>query len=159
MMHSGKKCNLCQKHKPLSEYYKHKGCVDGHVGQCKSCHTQKSNAYRKTDAGKESVKKYQQTESYKIRRKAFNESENGRLSMSKGAKKFAERHPKQAKAHTTFSNALRLGKVFPMPCIICGAAKTEGHHPDYDQPLSVIWLCRPHHLEVHLMAKKLGEIK
>jgi hypothetical protein len=27
--------------------------------------------------------------------------------------------------------------------------KGERHHPDYTQPLTVIWLCRKHHRETH----------
>lgn len=34
------------------------------------------------------------------------------------------------------------------PCIICGG-KAERHHPDYSQPLNVIFLCRSHHKKVH----------
>ncbi len=35
-----------------------------------------------------------------------------------------------------------------LPCAVCGAA-AERHHPDYTQPLQVIWLCKVHHREHH----------
>jgi hypothetical protein len=35
------------------------------------------------------------------------------------------------------------------PCSICGAERAEAHHPDYSKPLDVVWLCKPHHAEVH----------
>lgn len=35
------------------------------------------------------------------------------------------------------------------PCVICGNAKVEAHHPDYSKPLDVIWLCKKHHGEIH----------
>ena len=44
----------------------------------------------------------------------------------------------------------RRGKLVPRPCDICGEAdNVEMHHPDYSEPLRVVWLCRPHHLRLH----------
>ena len=41
----------------------------------------------------------------------------------------------------------RRGKLIPQPCAICGSPNVEMHHPDYDRPLEVVWLCKPHHRE------------
>ena len=41
------------------------------------------------------------------------------------------------------------GKLVKLPCLVCGKAEVEAHHPDYDQPMSVVWLCRQHHREIH----------
>ena len=43
----------------------------------------------------------------------------------------------------------RRGKLIPQPCEVCSSTKVEMHHDDYDKPLMVRWLCRPHHLEHH----------
>lgn len=43
---------------------------------------------------------------------------------------------------------LRRGKLTREPCLVC-KAPAEMHHPDYGLPDLVIWLCRPHHLELH----------
>ena len=40
------------------------------------------------------------------------------------------------------------------PCEVCGSSKSEAHHPDYNEPLKVIWLCHSHHWKV-----ETGEIK
>lgn len=50
--------------------------------------------------------------------------------------------------------AVRDGHLVPKPCEVCGATETVGphgkhrihaHHPDYNKPLEVIWLCMPCH--------------
>lgn len=46
----------------------------------------------------------------------------------------------------------RRGKIEKCPCYFCGDAQAEKHHPDYSQPLLVVWLCRKCHLQVHEMA-------
>lgn len=43
----------------------------------------------------------------------------------------------------------RRGKLVQEPCAVCGEEDTEMHHPDYDKPLQVVWLCRPCHLAHH----------
>lgn len=45
-------------------------------------------------------------------------------------------------------NAIKAGRMTPKPCSVCGK-KAEAHHPDYARPAHVIWLCRPHHKDVH----------
>lgn len=47
----------------------------------------------------------------------------------------------------------RRGLLIPRPCQKCGEKKVEKHHPDYSEPLTVMWLCRPHHLELHAQEK------
>jgi hypothetical protein len=63
-------------------------------------------------------------------------------------------NPKKYKAHGMVARALRAGKMYPMPCLVCGK-DAEAHHPDYDQPLDVIWLCPAHHKEVHGESRRM----
>jgi len=44
---------------------------------------------------------------------------------------------------------LARGKIERGTCIVCGEP-AQMHHPDYAQPLAVVWLCREHHLLLHL---------
>jgi hypothetical protein len=64
-----------------------------------------------------------------------------------------EKIQKKRAAQYAVSNAVRSGKLIPLPCFICGI-KAEAHHPDYDQPLSVVWLCPSHHKQAHALVKK-----
>ena len=44
---------------------------------------------------------------------------------------------------------IKRGHLVRGTCRDCGTERTEAHHPDYDQPRLVIWLCRPHHRAEH----------
>lgn len=37
-------------------------------------------------------------------------------------------------------------------CVICGGYAVM-HHPDYDRPLFIIWLCKEHHQQHHRLEK------
>jgi hypothetical protein len=65
-------------------------------------------------------------------------------------------HPKRRAAQVKLGNAVRDGKVVPLPCLICGE-KAEAHHPDYDRPLDVVWLCPPHHKQAHALVRNYKE--
>lgn len=41
------------------------------------------------------------------------------------------------------------GRISPRPCQVCGSENSQKHHPDYDQPLEVVWVCRSCHLAIH----------
>ena len=51
---------------------------------------------------------------------------------------------KMLHAYYVVAAAKKKGTLIPQPCIACGA-NAEAHHPDYDKPLEVIWVCKPHH--------------
>ena len=43
-------------------------------------------------------------------------------------------------------------RAFPerQPCVVCGEPG-ERHHEDYEQPLVIVWYCRRHHIERHVV--------
>lgn len=52
---------------------------------------------------------------------------------------------KRQKAYSLVAFAKVTGKLIQRPCYLCGNEKSEAHHPDYDKPLEVVWVCRKHH--------------
>lgn len=60
----------------------------------------------------------------------------------------------RGRARSVANAAQHDGRLVPQPCEICGTQETEKHHDDYDKPLDVRWLCRPHHMELHRCASK-----
>jgi hypothetical protein len=57
----------------------------------------------------------------------------------------------------SYANAYqRRGVLVVDPCWACGAPNAEKHHPNYDQPLNVVWLCRKCHLGLHAMLRAVS---
>jgi hypothetical protein len=50
---------------------------------------------------------------------------------------------------------IRAGRLVRLPCVVCGEAKSQGHHEDYDKPLEVVWLCGEHHASRHKEINKI----
>lgn len=58
------------------------------------------------------------------------------------------KHPRRYQAHLFIQRLKRKGELTPQPCEVCNA-RAEAHHPDYDRPEVVRWLCRRHHVQLH----------
>lgn len=146
-----KTCFKCGVQKPLDDFYRHGKMSDGRMGKCKECTC--------ADVRRNRLEKVEQYRDYdKARamrpdrvqaRKEYIATEQGKISRQKALAKYADSFPDRRMAHYAVSNAIRDGRLFKMPCMICGAEKVEGHHPDYSRPLDVVWLCNPHHREAH----------
>jgi hypothetical protein len=59
------------------------------------------------------------------------------------------KYPERSRARSLARYAVKIGALIKKPCNVCGSIKVEGHHPNYDEPLNVIWLCKKHHVEAH----------
>ena len=64
-----------------------------------------------------------------------------------------ERNPLKVWAHAALRSALNRGLIEKQPCDVCGDAESEAHHSQYHEPLTVRWLCRKHHKQVHAQEK------
>jgi len=135
-----RKCTHCKQIKSLDFFHKckGKGFKFGVYPKCKECR----KIFTKIDYEKRKkkiikyLKKYRKTEQGKITRK----------------KEFLNRkknHFNKYRANYLTSNAIRDKRLIRIPCEKCGDKKSQAHHPDYDEPLKVIWLCKKHHNEIH----------
>lgn len=138
-----KTCFKCGEEKPLSEFYKHSRMDDGHLNKCKECTKRDTRQNRR-----------QNIEYYR----AYDRKRGNRQS-SEYEREYRSRFPDKYRAHIAVGNAVRDGKLQKEPCFMCGAEKVEAHHPDYSQPLTVIWLCPGHHKLIHAYENKVSEIK
>jgi hypothetical protein len=79
-------------------------------------------------------------------------------SMARVSKAWEARFPDRARAHDAANNALRDGKLTkPALCEGCGLPRRlDKHHPDYAQPLLVVWLCKPCHAIADKIRRRLA---
>ena|SRR3990167_9427485 len=129
-----KVCFKCGKRQPQEAFYRHSGMTDGLLGKCKEC--TKADVRDNYRRNKEQIQVYeklrQQDPERRARKRAYLRNHNAR-------------HPERSAARIAVNNAVRDGRLQKAPCVVCGNAKSEGHHIDYSRPLDVIWLCRHHH--------------
>lgn len=138
------KCKTCLIDLPEAAFYA------SNKSRCKECikasvrenRLNKIDHYRSYDRGRVNLPqriaarmKYQQTDAF-------------RISHAAGAKRWKVANAIRRKAHDVVNNAIRDGRLNPLPCLECGA-KAQAHHPDYSAPLAVSWLCSTHHAQLH----------
>ena len=55
-----------------------------------------------------------------------------------------------SKARQVIKTLIQKGVIKKKPCVLCGKAKSVAHHPDYDKPVQIVWLCQKHHSRIHI---------
>lgn len=145
---SGKKkiCSHCRERKPMANFNKNRSEKDGYHHDCKQCVKMCNRRYY--EKNREKLLK---------QNKAYSKTEKGKLSESKGTKKFRENNPEKKKAKEMARYATITGKLKKQPCEICGDPKVQRHHEDYSKPLEVRWLCAKHHAEIHVLKRRRNE--
>ena len=140
-----KACKECGAEKPLSDFYKAAGAIDGHFGKCKECI--KSGVRRNRAANIEYYRKYD-------RERSKSSGRRERLAMNTSVSRAND--PDKYRARTAVGNAIRDGRlVKPDRCSECGdSGVIHGHHEDYTKPLEVLWLCVPCHSARHKASVK-----
>jgi hypothetical protein len=66
---------------------------------------------------------------------------------------------KKANARSYVHVYVKRGNISKKPCFFCGATeRIEAHHPDYDRPTEVVWLCKTCHHSLHLGHLMLSDV-
>lgn len=120
-----KTCSVCCESKALDEFY---------VGsaKCKPCYRLAVRVHRATNL--ERVRAYDRARA-KLPHRIAN--------ATRVTREWRRAHRDRLKAH---NKAARTRMEKPETCEGCGLSKRlEKHHPDYAQPLLVVWLCKPCH--------------
>ena len=136
-----KTCTKCGVEKHLDEFQNNRTKPGGKTSQCKLCLAKRQREYAK-GPGREIVQAIEKRKAQKPERKAYHAAAN---------KAWIKNNRKRKSAQNVLGKHVRAGKINPLPCFECGDP-AEAHHPDYDRPLDVIWLCPRHHKEAHAYA-------
>lgn len=133
-----KKCFKCGAEKEIDCFYRHPKMSDGRLGKCKECtKLDTRSSYRERIVQR---KEYDRLRNKRPERRASNAERQRAIRVSSRDKYVAR---------SAVQYAVRVGKLIPMPCEVCGDERVQGHHDDYSKPLDVRWLCFKHHKEVH----------
>lgn len=146
-----KKCFKCVTVKPITEFYKHPMMGDGHLGKCKDCTKTDVRSHRLLNI--EKIRAYDR-ERAKLPHNVASRRERSKLPHMKALqaalnKEWRQADRRRTKCHNALIRAVRSGFIKKMACVMCGSQKSQAHHPDYDKPLDVMWLCPKCHRKEH----------
>ena len=116
---------------------------------------EKENPNKAREIRKKAVKKWTEKNKNKLKENAKEWRKKNPKKLyeyrKKARKLDKERYPQKYNSRRFFQMALRIGYIVrPDSCSRCQKeCKPEGHHPDYNKPLDVIWLCKQCHVEEH----------
>ena len=134
-------CSMCGETKSLSDFCLAVRNCNGHTGHCLACNRVRYRfSYRAWQA--------RNRERCAAARKRYRKPHESRDRWRR------ESRTAKAKARTAVNNALTAGKIRkPGHCDRCWqrtpSRRLHGHHPDYNRPLVVTWLCTLCHGLVH----------
>lgn len=174
-----KDCNTCGKRFDLDQYYVNRAMEDGLSRMCIACtkaynkeYALRKNSSKPTDWKQKTTDAVAYARAYRLanlekirtadrirgkRRTPEQERNKYERKMRRlhgddwQPKKLLSPDDKKLRQKSTeiFKRNKKRGRLTILPCMECGSLDVEGHHPDYSQPLSVVWLCKEHHQELH----------
>jgi len=144
-----KKCRKCGIPKPLLEFYTHPAMADGHLNKCKECVKTRVKVYAEANPDKVRLLGREKRRRPKYREMDKRWCQNNPEQSRVHKLKWEAQNVDKRKAEWAVSNAIRDGKIVKsQECSQCGATgDIEAHHPDYNKPLDVVWLCTACHGE------------
>lgn len=134
--------------KSWSKYYKN------NKEKIKSRSTTWNNSNK--DRVKVNMATYYKKNKEKIKNKVYlyRKTEAGKSLLKRQNLIAKEKRPLAVSAKRILNHAIENGKIKKEPCVVCGSIKSQGHHPDYNFPLKVKWLCAQHHKDLHTKLDK-----
>ena len=153
-MHDSKICFKCGESQLLTEFYKHSGMADGHLGKCKGCTKKdtKDNITKNHDYYLEYDRTRATLPHRKAANKLYSQTDEGKAVCRKAKAKWAEANVIKRAAQFLVRRAIVSGKLTKATnCEDCGIKhdRLHGHHDDYNYPLMIRYLCPKCHSKWH----------
>jgi ribosomal protein S27AE len=156
-----KTCFKCNEKKPLNDFYKHKAMGDGHLNKCKECNKKdtQENRLKNLDYYLEYDRSRANNPDRVEARQSYSNTEQGKEAHNRAKRKWVLNNSKKRQVINQVNNAIKKGNLMKQKmCSECGktGVRIEGHHDDYNQPLSVRWLCSECHRAWHKENDAIG---
>ncbi len=156
-----KTCFKCNEEKPLNDFYKHKAMGDGHLNKCKECNKKdtQENRLKNLDYYLEYDRSRANNPDRVEARQSYSNTEQGKEAHKRAKRKWELNNSKKRQVINQVNNAIKKGNLMKQKmCSECGktGVRIEGHHDDYNQPLSVRWLCSECHRAWHKENDAIG---
>lgn len=146
-----KECSMCHQIKPITEFYKYKKY---YASCCHDCRQLVQKKYRESHKSKakadyEALRDagYHRERHKRLKESGFFEAEPRHTNQIE-ANRISSHNPKlalQRKARAAIKYMIRQGQLLKEPCFLCGNPKAEAHHPNYNNPRYVVFLCAACH--------------
>lgn len=143
-----KHCKKCFAPKADHDFYQ-RDCT------CKECRKEavRANYARNREYYREYERK-RATQNHRVEARArYLATDEGRARSNAAKRAYTERNPEKYSASNAVDNAVRDKRLWKSPCCMApgcfSTIKIQGHHTDYSQPLSVVWLCASCHMRLH----------
>lgn len=153
-----KRCARCRRIKPIEQFSLNRSNRDGYQKRCKECVSEHLNEAGVHEASLARHKEYYQEnkQSFLEKMSVYRKTDRGKEAIKKGQTTYWKNYPDKYKANYTVSNAVRLGKLPRASSQICSICKVKQanewhHHNGYDEKhlLDVVAVCENCHESIH----------
>jgi len=160
-----KECSKCHQVKPITEFYFFKK-GNYYTSHCHDCRLIDQKQYREShkDKAKRDYEALRESGYHRERHKRLAESgffkAEPRHTNQVEAHKKSDKDPKnliKRKARASIKYMIKQGQLLKEPCFLCGNPIAEAHHPNYNNPRYVVFLCDACHGLMKYKAYKIIE--
>jgi len=143
-----KECSLCKTKKGLSDFYFDKNRKGNFSVYCRSCTREYQKSSKRREYQKEYLRGWRETGVLLYK---YKNNPDYKQSILDSNKKYYKKNKTKIKAESRLRYLVRIGKlVRPNKCESCLLeGRVHGHHPDYNFPENVKWLCPRCHSKEH----------